>query len=97
MIEITTQDEANKFYRSSAWREWRLNYIARHPFERECEMCSIPVEGSQIILDHLVGIRAGGELMSDDNIQVLCRPCNGRKRSSIIVRKNWVDAEVISL
>ena len=94
---IETQEEANKFYRSSVWKQWRLDYIARHPFERECEMCAIPVEGSQIILDHLVGIRAGGEQMNDDNIQVLCRPCNGRKRSSIIVRKNYLDAEVISL
>ena len=96
-MEITTLEEQQQFYRSSIWKAWRLDYIARHPFERECEMCSIPVEGSQIILDHLVGIRAGGEQMSDDNIQVLCRPCNGRKRSSIIVRKNFVDDEVIRL
>ena len=96
-MEITNIEEQQAFYRSSQWKHYRKDYIKRHPFDRQCSMCAVPVEGGNIILDHIVGVRAGGEQMADHNIQILCRPCNGRKRSSIIVRHNWVDEEVITL
>ena len=55
----------------SEYVRWRISYLAEHPF---CVRCKD--EGKQILadeLDHITPRQYGGELMSVDNVQGLCR------------------------
>jgi 5-methylcytosine-specific restriction protein A len=95
--EVMTKAEADAFYTSPTWKKFRKQYITAHPDERECVLCLHPVEGRNLILDHIVGIRQGGAKTDENNIQVLCLSCNSRKRSNIYVRANFVDEEMVKL
>ena len=95
--EVMSKQEADTFYASHPWKTFRKNYLASHPDERECVLCLHPVEGRNLVLDHIVGIRQGGAKLDEHNIQVLCLPCNSRKRSNIFMRSNYVDSELIVL
>ena len=95
--EVMTKEEADRFYYSTPWKKFRANYIAQHPEERECVLCLHPVEGRNLVLDHIVGIRQGGAKLDEANIQVLCLSCNARKRSNIFMRANYLDEELVSL
>lgn len=70
--EIRTDRDIQKFYHSSRWnrlRQWKLN---QNPI---CEICGAPAE----IVDHIIPIREGGDPMSVDNLQSLCKACHNKK------------------
>lgn len=95
--DVMTKQEADAFYYSSPWKKFRKEYLTQHPDERECSLCLHPVDGRNLILDHIVGIRQGGAKLDEGNIQVLCLSCNSRKRSNIFMRSNFLDEEMVSL
>ncbi|UCE05176.1 MAG: HNH endonuclease [bacterium] len=69
--------QVDPFYGSIRWKRFRAYYIKRHPF---CEMCleqGLPILGE--IVDHIIPIREGGQKLSSDNAQSLCRKCHARK------------------
>ena len=93
---VETLEEQQAFYRSGVWKQWRKTYIAR-THDTDCSMCGNTTQGSDTILDHIVGIRQGGAQLDEQNIQILCRSCNSKKRSKITMRTNYLDNEMIKL
>ena len=95
-MEITTLEEQQQFYRSGAWKQWRKAYLLNNK-DHDCVMCGSTPTGSDLVLDHIIGIRSGGAQMDESNIQITCKSCNSKKRSKITMRANFVDDEVITL
>ena len=54
------------------WRKLRSTAIAQQPF---CTHCGTTED---LTADHIIPLSAGGT-STENNIQVLCRSCNGRK------------------
>ena len=72
--------ETDPFYLTVQWRKFRDWYITRHPI---CEMCE--KEGRltpAVMVDHIVEIRDGGALTSEENAQSLCWRCHGEKTAN---------------
>ena len=64
--------------RRRADRRIRKPSVRRRIFRRDgnaCKACGAP---SDLCLDHIVAVARGGS-SEDENLQVLCRPCNSRK------------------
>ena len=96
--ETMSMDEANSFYRSHPWKKHRkqlLDAMGSNPFE--CAICGNTLARSEVVVDHIVGIRAGGSRYDYANLQIVDKSCNSRKRSNIFVRQNYFDKEVIKL
>jgi len=62
----------NSFYYTKEWKKFRMEYIKEHPF---CVRCGKPAE----IVDHIIPIKDGGALTSEQNSQSLCWACHSRK------------------
>jgi 5-methylcytosine-specific restriction endonuclease McrA len=58
------------------WRRLRAEAIARQPY---CTTCG---SRQDLTADHIVPLALGG-LGTRSNVQVLCRPCNSRKRDRL--------------
>ena len=93
---VETLEQQQAFYRSYEWKQWRKQYLLKNK-DHDCVMCGNTTKGSDTILDHIVGIRAGGAQMDEANIQILCRTDNAKKRSKITMRTNFVDSALIKL
>jgi 5-methylcytosine-specific restriction enzyme A len=71
------QKRTDAFYVSPAWRRFRNWYLANHPF---CEICLN--EGRLVtarVVDHILEIKDGGALTSEENAMALCWKCHGLK------------------
>ena len=76
---------AGRFYKSKAWKIRSMNYRKLHPL---CERCLskglyVPAE----LVHHKVHINEENQhdmqiLMSDDNLESLCRKCHGEEHAS---------------
>ncbi len=64
--------EAEKFYKSAAWKKVRGIHLARQPL---CVECGRPAK----IVDHIQEIRDGGAKLSDENLQSMCVACHNAK------------------
>ena len=76
-----TVKEADPFYLSKEWRRFREWYLTQHPFCEECEK-----EGRlnrATLVHHIVEIKDGGALLSEENSQALCRDCHGKAHKSL--------------
>jgi len=66
-----------KLYATKRWRSYRKAIIARRG--GECVTCGATPLDQHIHLDHIVPLVQGGEPYDENNIQLLCRECHGRK------------------
>ena len=63
---------SDKFYHSAAWLKVRKLVLAREPF---CRACGMPASD----IDHITPIKDGGDKLSLDNLQPLCKACHNKK------------------
>ena len=68
---------AAEFYRSSAWRHTRENYLIDHPFCEECQKRGRLTKAT--LVDHIIPIRQGGPTLDENNLQALCSSCHSAK------------------
>jgi len=69
--------ETDPFYLSVAWRRFRDWYIGKHPLCEPCER-----EGRltpAVMVDHIIEIKDGGALTSDENAESMCWKCHAVK------------------
>ena len=67
-----SRNDDHAFYNSAAWRKFSKAYKVDNPF---CVECGKLAE----VTDHIVPINDGGGKWDWDNLQSLCKSCNGRK------------------
>jgi len=66
----------HKFYNTKQWRTTRQLYISRHPLCEVCMKNGIIKEAE--IVHHVKELSDGGDPISFDNLQSLCKPCHNR-------------------
>lgn len=69
--------ETDPFYLSVRWRRFRAWYMGKHPLCEQCER-----EGRLIpadMVDHVIEIKDGGALTSEENAMSLCWKCHALK------------------
>jgi len=65
------------FYNSAKWRLFAKNYKQLNPL---CEKClQIGKTTTTYCVDHIIEIKDGGDLTTDDNAMSLCRSCHSKK------------------
>ena len=69
-----------KLYATKRWRTYRKAIIARRG--GECVTCGATPLDQHIHLDHIKPLVEGGEAFNEENIQILCRECHGRKTAN---------------
>lgn len=72
-----TRPERHKFYGTTQWRKLRDYVKRRNPLCAECLNNGIITQG--VIVDHIIPIEDGGEMMDIKNLQVLCAACHNKK------------------
>lgn len=72
-----TSYRQEKLYASKRWRTYRKAIIVRRG--GECVECGATPLDQHIHLDHIVPLVQGGEPYDENNIQILCRECHGKK------------------
>jgi 5-methylcytosine-specific restriction endonuclease McrA len=71
---------AKKIYDSTAWRKHtRPAVLVRDAFT--CAMCSKLFKSSELIVDHIIEIKDGGDKFNKSNLQTLCIGCHNIKTS----------------
>ena len=63
-------------YQTADWRAKRHRILIRDAFV--CRSCGHVVSGHDANVDHIVPLEDGGT-DADENLQVLCRSCHGKK------------------
>lgn len=59
------------------WQRFRRWYLRRHPL---CQSCK--EDGrvrAAVLVDHVIPLSEGGEHLTEENSQALCRACHARK------------------
>ncbi len=69
--------ETNPFYLSVQWRRFQAWYLGKHPLCEQCEREGRLVKADMV--DHIIEIKDGGALTSEDNAMSLCWKCHGIK------------------
>lgn len=73
--------ETDPFYLSVRWRRFRAWYLGKHPL---CEQCEL--EGrltTADMVDHIIEIKDGGALTSEENAMALCFRCHNVKTAEV--------------
>lgn len=74
------------FYRSNAWRNLRLRFLASRK-EIYCSACGSTAEDAPIHVDHVFPRTIYPELaLKIDNLQLLCESCNVGKGNAVVKR-----------
>ena len=63
-------------YRTADWRARRVRILVRDSFT--CRACGRMTSGQEAHVDHILPLEEGGT-DADDNLQVLCKSCHGKK------------------
>jgi len=63
-----------KFYNTQAWRKLSVGYKMRHPV---CEVDGC--NNASFFTDHILPVADGGDKWDENNLQALCKSCNGSK------------------
>jgi 5-methylcytosine-specific restriction protein A len=74
------EKDNSDFYNSWLWRKFAKLWKESHPLCVECERKDLVVVGK--VVDHIRPINAGGERLSEDNVQTLCESCHNRKSAN---------------
>lgn len=69
------------FYLSVAWRRFRDWYINQHPLCEQCEREGRLTPAAMV--DHIIEIKDGGMLTSEENAESLCWKCHGIKTAAM--------------
>jgi len=75
-----TPKETDRFYLTVRWRRFRNWYLRNHPF---CEACEQERRGAvrAVMVDHIVELKHGGALTSEENAMAMCWKCHAIKTS----------------
>jgi len=66
------------FYNSRAWRRLRKYHIQQYPVCKWCkEEGKLTIE--KLIVDHIIEINDGGDMLNQDNLQTLCLSHHNQK------------------
>lgn len=71
--EAKARTKGVKYYNTKRWKSLRRFVLRRDRYT--CQECRR--FGNEV--DHIVPIVQGGEIWSEDNLQVLCKSCHSRK------------------
>ena len=76
----------SEWHNTAAWREARAR--ARKILEPVCTNCHKELAGEDFTIDHIVPPSRTGGIPNNsiENLQALCRSCNGRKQDKVITR-----------
>lgn len=66
-----------KLYSTPRWRKYRKALIMRRG--GECVACGATPLDQHIHVDHIKPLADGGEPYDENNLQLLCRECHGKK------------------
>lgn len=72
---------------TTAWRKAREQ--AKTILEPICMICGKHLEGNDWTIDHIVAPGLGEPNHNIENLQSLCRVCNGRKQDRAYKRVTW--------
>ena len=72
--------ERHEFYFSTAWRKLRAYKRSLNPLCEECLKEGRITKGE--LVDHIIPIDKGGELLNLDNLQTLCKACHYKKHKA---------------
>jgi 5-methylcytosine-specific restriction enzyme A len=75
-MKRTTITKEVEHYRTSDWLAKRQRILVRDAYT--CAVCGLVVSGRRAHVDHIVPLEQAGT-DEDDNLQVLCDQCHGRK------------------
>jgi 5-methylcytosine-specific restriction protein A len=67
----------SKFYNSRTWRKFRKQRLIEEPLCVHCDEKGITKEAT--VLDHIIRIAIGGDKLTKENTQPLCRSCHNSK------------------
>ncbi len=75
--------ETDPFYLSVQWRRFREWYLGKHPL---CEKCKAEGRGDIVaeMVDHIIEIKDGGELTTEDNAMAMCWKCHAIKTAKAV-------------
>ena len=87
LIKTWQTKDDNKFYSSSAWKKFRVNYLKRHPLCIECKKVDITMKAT--IIDHIIPINSGGDPWDENHMQPLCYVHHNKKTARDGNKKRW--------
>jgi 5-methylcytosine-specific restriction endonuclease McrA len=76
-----------EWHDSPAWKKARAN--AKRILDPICVQCGKHLDGNDWTIDHIHPPLDGEPDHSIENLQSMCRECNGRKQDKVFVRTNW--------
>ena len=78
------------WHNSPEWAKARA--YAKTMLEPVCQYCGKDLEGNDWTIDHIVPAGSDGEPDHNlENLQSLCRECNGRKSDRVLTRAPWTN------
>jgi len=80
----------NKLYATNKWRKFRQVLLYRRG--GECVECGCTPLDKDIHLDHIKPLAQGGEAFNENNIQILCRECHGKKTIKETIHRGGVSS-----
>tara|TARA_R110000824_G_C15170848_1_gene672896 strand:- start:595 stop:936 length:342 start_codon:yes stop_codon:yes gene_type:complete len=80
------QSENSDFYNSRAWRKLRQMFIAENPLCVWCEEEGLTKEAA--IVDHIIEIKDGGDLLDPSNLRSMCLPHHNQKTNWERAKRN---------
>ena len=69
--------DQNKLYSSMRWRKYRKALIDKQG--GKCVECGDTPESHKLHIDHIKPLADGGEPYNEQNLQILCVICHGKK------------------
>ena len=76
------------WHNSTAWAKARA--YAKTVLDPICVHCGKELEGGDWTIDHIIPAGSDGEPDHNlENLQSLCRECNGRKSDRVLTRAAW--------
>lgn len=78
---------AADWHSSTAWKKARAH--AKTLLDPICSVCGKELHGWDWTIDHIVPPGDGEPNHSIDNLQSMCRECNGRKQDRVLTRVPW--------
>lgn len=78
---------------STEWKQARA--LAKKILDSRCVVCHKELEGSDWTIDHIhpPSVTGGIPDHSIDNLQSMCRSCNGRKQDKHMIRTDWKNSK----
>jgi 5-methylcytosine-specific restriction protein A len=67
----------HEFYDTAQWKNLRAWFRGQHPLCQECERQGITTPSK--IIDHIIPIEDGGDMLDAGNLQALCVACHNKK------------------